>query len=37
MPIAQSVVALLDGKLQPAEAVAALMDREPTAELGWKP
>jgi glycerol-3-phosphate dehydrogenase (NAD(P)+) len=34
MPIAQSVVALLDGKLQPAEAVAALMGREPTAELG---
>lgn len=34
MPIAQSVVALLDGKLHPAEAVAALMGREPTAELG---
>ncbi|MBK5207001.1 MAG: NAD(P)-dependent glycerol-3-phosphate dehydrogenase [Polaromonas sp.] len=34
MPIAQSVVALLDGKLQPSEAVAMLMEREPTAELG---
>jgi glycerol-3-phosphate dehydrogenase (NAD(P)+) len=27
------VVALLDGKLQPAEAVAMLMGRGPTAEL----
>lgn len=34
MPIAQSVVALLDGRLQPAEAVKALMAREPTSELG---
>jgi glycerol-3-phosphate dehydrogenase (NAD(P)+) len=34
MPIAQSVVALLDGQLQPAQAVAALMEREPTVELG---
>jgi glycerol-3-phosphate dehydrogenase (NAD(P)+) len=33
MPIAQSVVDLLDGKLKPAEAVAALMGRGPTAEL----
>ncbi|MES2942688.1 MAG: NAD(P)H-dependent glycerol-3-phosphate dehydrogenase [Pseudomonadota bacterium] len=33
MPISQAVVALLDGKLQPAEAVAALMGRGPTAEL----
>ncbi|WP_411883992.1 NAD(P)H-dependent glycerol-3-phosphate dehydrogenase [Polaromonas sp. YR568] len=33
MPIAQSVVALLDGKLKPAEAVATLMGRGPTAEL----
>jgi glycerol-3-phosphate dehydrogenase (NAD(P)+) len=33
MPIAQSVVALLDGKLQPAHAVAALMGRGPTQEL----
>ncbi|MDP3796381.1 MAG: NAD(P)H-dependent glycerol-3-phosphate dehydrogenase [Polaromonas sp.] len=33
MPIAQSVVALLDGKLRPAEAVAALMGRGPTTEL----
>ncbi|MBT9474821.1 NAD(P)H-dependent glycerol-3-phosphate dehydrogenase [Polaromonas sp.] len=32
MPIAKSVVALLDGKIQPAEAVALLMDREPTTE-----
>lgn len=34
MPIAQSVVALLDGTLQPADAVAALMGREPTVEIG---
>ncbi|WP_332775129.1 NAD(P)H-dependent glycerol-3-phosphate dehydrogenase [Polaromonas sp.] len=33
MPIAQGVVALLDGQLKPADAVAALMGREPTAEL----
>ena len=33
MPIAQSVVALLDGKLAPSEAVAVLMEREPKAEL----
>ena len=33
MPISQSVVALLDGKLKPAEAVAMLMGRGPTAEL----
>ena len=33
MPIAQSVVALLDGKLRPSEAVAALMEREPKTEL----
>ncbi|SFU63129.1 glycerol-3-phosphate dehydrogenase (NAD(P)+) [Polaromonas sp. YR568] len=33
MPIAQSVVALLDGKLRPVEAVATLMGRGPTAEL----
>jgi glycerol-3-phosphate dehydrogenase (NAD(P)+) len=32
MPIAEGVVALLDGKLQPAEAVAALMGREPARE-----
>ena len=32
MPIASAVVALLDGRLQPAEAVAALMGRDPTAE-----
>lgn len=34
MPIAQGVVDLLDGHLQPAQAVAALMAREPTAEGG---
>lgn len=34
MPIAQSVVALLDGRLRPAEAVAVLMEREPKTELG---
>ena len=33
MPIAQSVVALLDGNLRPSEAVAVLMDREPKTEL----
>jgi glycerol-3-phosphate dehydrogenase (NAD(P)+) len=33
MPIAQAVVALLDGQLQPAQAVTHLMGREPTAEL----
>jgi len=34
MPIAGGVVALLDGSARPAEVVAALMGREPTAELG---
>lgn len=33
MPITQAVVALLDGKIKPAEAVALLMGRGPTAEL----
>lgn len=33
MPITQGVVALLDGKIKPAEAVALLMGRGPTAEL----
>lgn len=33
MPITRSVVALLDGVLQPAQAVAALMEREPAAEV----
>jgi len=33
MPISQGVVALLDGEVTPAQAVAALMGREPTAEL----
>jgi glycerol-3-phosphate dehydrogenase (NAD(P)+) len=32
MPIAQAVVALLDGQLTPVQAVAALMGREPAAE-----
>ena len=32
MPISQAVVALLDGRLQPADAVAALMEREPKGE-----
>ena len=33
MPISEGVVALLDGQIQPAEAVAALMGRDPAAEL----
>jgi glycerol-3-phosphate dehydrogenase (NAD(P)+) len=33
MPIAQSVVALLDGQVQPVQAVALLMGRDATAEL----
>ncbi len=33
MPISEAVVALLDGQLQPAQAVAALMGRGPAAEL----
>jgi len=32
MPISEAVVALLDGHLQPAQAVAALMGRDPKAE-----
>jgi len=32
MPIAEGVVALLDGRMQPAEAVAELMRREPGVE-----
>ncbi|PQA77832.1 NAD(P)H-dependent glycerol-3-phosphate dehydrogenase [Rhodoferax sp. TS-BS-61-7] len=32
MPITQGVVDLLDGRLQPAQAVMALMGREPTVE-----
>ena len=32
MPIAEAVVDLLDGRLAPAEAVAALMGRDPAAE-----
>jgi len=34
MPIAEGVVALLDGRLAPADAVRALMEREPGSELG---
>jgi glycerol-3-phosphate dehydrogenase (NAD(P)+) len=34
MPISQAVVALLDGKLAPAAAVAELMGRGPVAEAG---
>jgi len=33
MPIAQAVVALLDGHIQPEQAVAALMGRDPANEL----
>ena len=32
MPITQAVVALLDGQIKPQQAVALLMEREPTAE-----
>jgi glycerol-3-phosphate dehydrogenase (NAD(P)+) len=32
MPIADSVVALLDGRVRPADAVAELMGREPGFE-----
>ncbi len=34
MPISNAVVALLGGRLRPAEAVAALMGRDPAAEAG---
>ena len=33
MPIARAVVALLDGELHPAEAVATLMGRDPVSEI----
>jgi glycerol-3-phosphate dehydrogenase (NAD(P)+) len=33
MPITKGVVALLDGELEPAEAVVALMGRDPTGEV----
>lgn len=33
MPIAEAVVALLDGHIRPAQALGLLMGREPTAEL----
>ncbi|MBP6599605.1 MAG: NAD(P)H-dependent glycerol-3-phosphate dehydrogenase, partial [Giesbergeria sp.] len=32
MPISEAVVALLDGQLQPLDALAALMDRDPKGE-----
>jgi glycerol-3-phosphate dehydrogenase (NAD(P)+) len=35
MPITRCVVALLDGELQPDQAVAVLMGRGPAAELAW--
>jgi glycerol-3-phosphate dehydrogenase (NAD(P)+) len=34
MPISEGVVALLDGRMAPAAAVAALMGRDPAAEVG---
>ena len=34
MPIAESVVALLDGQLEPQDAVLELMGRDPVSELG---
>ena len=34
MPITQAVVDLLEGRLQPAQAVAVLMARDPVAEMG---
>ena len=37
MPISEAVVALLDGKLRPEEAVAALMEREPRARARPRP
>jgi len=33
MPITEGVVALLDGHMRPTEAVAALMGRDPAAEI----
>ncbi len=36
MPIAQSVVELLDGRLAPEQAVARLMGRDPAAEMPWQ-
>ena len=35
LPITRCVVALLDGELQPDQAVAVLMGRGPAAELAW--
>jgi glycerol-3-phosphate dehydrogenase (NAD(P)+) len=33
MPITEAVVALLDGRLAPADAVGLLMGRDPASEL----
>ena len=33
MPITEAVVALLDGRLKPQQAVALLMARDPAAEI----
>jgi glycerol-3-phosphate dehydrogenase (NAD(P)+) len=35
MPITRAVVALLDGQLEPKQAVAVLMGRDPAAETAW--
>jgi glycerol-3-phosphate dehydrogenase len=34
MPISSAVVALLDGQVSPSQAVASLMGRDATVELG---
>jgi glycerol-3-phosphate dehydrogenase len=34
MPISEAVVALLDGAVTPAQAVASLMERDATVEQG---
>ncbi|WP_332815883.1 NAD(P)H-dependent glycerol-3-phosphate dehydrogenase [Ramlibacter sp.] len=36
MPIAESVVELLDGRLAPDQAVSRLMGRDPAAEMPWQ-
>lgn len=36
MPIAESVVELLEGRLAPQQAVARLMGRDPAAEMPWQ-
>lgn len=35
MPIAQAVLALLDGQVKPVQAVATLMGRDPASEQAW--